>query len=510
MVQKSNIITTHSIREYGIKNGSYLLEAPIVDLQFLETIDYSELDITEDNPFEWLIDAVLDAFHIDVTDSNEEDDMIVYDGEIEKGIDNTAWDILKSYTDKLPKEISRPLNYMINSNGDTAYKTVLCMDTLDNEQKFNIFKEWVSNRLLENIKHNLIHGENGSFNTDLEDNIEDIIEYLYKEKNYELIFNILISLMYAYRLILALSEHCQTVYNYIAEQLFEIWDNIEDMLIYLYRPSMPLNNMVDSIFDYLLTFKNHYGLSILDSKMYLTLSILSYEENEEILEYLSKAPRNQIAKRYMELAQYVFYENYSNSLAEVMYKNMDETNKIIISRIYKKYHQNKQIVDIMEDVRDNTLNKKVYDIALDNLEYAYNALEKFWELKSLYYIKLKAGDESAFAHIYDYIMSSNMPNEAGELESLVNIAKESLSPNKYFRCLINMKLYDKCIDVIKNSDSLSLLNFISTSIKSKMYKYDGTDYDLNCFLKESFEALKNNKTAMGSLKIKKMVAEYFK
>lgn len=532
MLQKSQIITKTSLREYGVKKGSYLLDESIVDFQFLKTLDYSQLKMLPDNPFCWVYDAVLDEFNADITygyeeeiededyeyceedfeddvtedeEEFEEDDEYV-DEDIDEDGEESAEQIIARYIEPLPKEISEPLLYMLQVNG-ISYRAALCMSNLKKEHRFNIFKNWLRNNLIIKMRDNIIYRE--EFKTDIEDELGDIMEFIDAEKDYELIFDMLISFMYAYRIIFALIEHSSQIYNYIAERLFRIWDLMDDIFMSLCRENKePLSRMADKIYDYLRVFKKHYGLSILDGKMYLTASIFSSNAYDEITEYLTEAPRNQISKRYLELAYYVILENQGNQDACIVYKNMDDTNKIILSDIYNLYSSYEQIIKIMKDVQENTKNKSVYKNALDTLEYVYEELDMQKELVDIYYQKLQNGIENVFSNICDYIYAASKSNNENELESVLETAKAKLTPQDYFTCLMKCGLYDKCINIIKTSTRSSYLLKICKILVSTVEEYEFHSDELNNFLKDAFEALSQNKRIIHDKTIRNLIEKY--
>lgn len=535
MLQKFKPTTTETITEYGEKKGEYFLEAPKVDLQFLETLDYREVNVSTNNPFCWVFDAVLEEFNnaIDVTDSDEEDEIEEYEedyeyieeDDIEEDDEDTeeyyeeveeevnslnANTILETYINQLPKEVSKPLKHMIISNSDLSYKVVLCMDNLGYEEKINIFKEYLKNELLFKIKYNIIYGESCGFQTDLSADIDDIMLFLNTEKDYELMFYILMSVMYAYRLSFALMEHSEDVYNHISEQLFNAWNYIEDIL-----SSLKINNkdalskIADNVYDYLHIFKKHCCLSILDSKMYLSLLILNYKADDEIILHLSETMRNKISKRYLELAQYVIYKNQLNPLADVMYKNMDDTNKILLSDIYSKYDIYEQTIILMEDVRKNTQNKKACEKALEDLEYVYEELNMHKELQDIYYQQLQNGNETVFKNICDYIYRESVSKDKNELENILETAREKLSTWYYIQCLINCGFYDKCIDIIKNAQNGFLLSSIGDVLTAQLdFEYHSDEF--KTFFHQALEELSKNKRAVRSEKIKNLIEKYLK
>lgn len=537
MLEKSQIIATDSLLEYGKVKGSYFLEAPIVDVEFVRNLDYSRLVIESNEAFRWVFDAVLKSFRFDIFENDDEEDDDTADENYEEDFENyedeeyeyseededdeddtyeededelfinSATKILGPYISQLPNEIKKPLIYIMNNNEDIPYKIALCMDNLDNEQRFNIFKEWFSDELLYKLRDNIIYGEKEGFQTDTEDSLDDIKEYLDMEKDYELIFNMLISFMYAYRLVFALISHSSFMYNYIAERLFKIWELIEDIFMLLNKHNKEaLSRMGDKIFDYLRFFNKNYGLSILDGKMYLTASILSNNTDDKIIEYLSEAPRNQIANRYLAAAYYVVLKKQSNEEAELVYEKMDDTSKIVLSDLYYSYKNYKQVIDILEDVRENTRNKAAYQQALDDLECLYENLDMYKELLDIYYAKLNKYDERAFENIVNYIYRVSVVNK-DDLESILETAQKKLTDKYYFKCLMKCGFYDKCIDIIRTSKKHSLISYISDELISEMHCEYNSD-NMKNFLKQAFEALSKNKIAVHSKKIRDYIEKY--
>lgn len=549
MLEKSQIIATDSLLEYGKIKGSYFLEAPIVDTEFVRNLDYSRLVIESNEAFRWVFEAVLKSFRFDIFENSDEEDDDTSDEDYEEDLYdseeyeenyedyeddednadnadneddeetyeededelfiNRANKILEPYISQLPNEIKKPLIHIMNNNGDIPYKITLCMYNLDKEQRFNIFKEWFSDELLYKLRDNIIYGEEEGFQTDTEDILDDIKEYLDMEKDYELIFNMLISFMYAYRLLFALINHSSFIYNYIAEHLFNIWELIEDIFMLLNENNKEaLCRMGDKIFDYLRFFNKNYGLSILDGKMYLTASIFSNNTDDKIIEYLSEAPRNQIANRYLVAAYYVVLKNQSNEEADLVYENMEDTSKIILSDLYYRYKNYKQAIDILEDVRENTRNKAAYQQALDDLECLYENLDMYKELLDIYYAKLNKYDERAFENIVNYIYRASVVNK-DELESILETAQKKLTDKYYFKCLMKCGFYDKCIDIIRTSKNSSLISYISDELISEMYCEHNSD-NMKNFLKQAFEALSKNKRAVHSKKIRDYIEKYLK
>lgn len=505
MLNKTKVITTISLDEYGTIKGRYTIDVPIVDFNAVEILDYKELDVLLGGYFNWIDEAVLKLFDENIyykTDddtSYETDEDILYETDDENSIVEIK---LEEYLQQIPSNINHLINYMLFTKNHVKYKFIICLDDLENNERFDIFKEWFSKDLLFQLKYNVIDGEVNGFKKRVTNEIEDVIGYLMSNEEYELAFNILISLMYAYRLIFALIKHNDVMYDYIAEELFNIWDSIENIFMFNVKNKKFLDEAVDKIEEYLLIFQYSGGLSILDSKMCLNVLVQNSKAGSEIIKNFSMIPFNQMSKRYVDIIRYVAAENDPEKRADEVYKLLDETSKIILSDIYETYDKYESVIKIMEDVRSNTRNKQVLKLALNNLSIMYEELNMTDKLQDIYYQKLENGDETAFSYIYDNIVSHSNLNKNEELEKLLLKAKEKLSKSDYFKCLMGCELYDNCIEILKESKDVLLLYRICNILITEIQDYEYNTIETNEFLKAALETLGKNQKAMHSEKIR--------
>lgn len=502
MLNKTKVITTTSLKEYGLIKGQYIVDAPIVDFNTIEILNYKELDVLLGGYFNWIDEAVLNLFNENIFYKIDED--VVY--ETDDIDENSITEIkLNEYLNQIPRDISNLINYMLFTKNHLKYKFIICLDNLEDDMHFNIFKEWFIKELLCQLNYNVINGEINGFKTRVSDEIEDVITYLTLNENYELAFNILISLMYAYRLIFALIEHNEVIYDYIAEELFDIWDQMENILMFNAKNKAFLDKAVDKINEYFFIFKDSGGLSILDSKMCLNVLVQNKQIESEVIKNLYMIPLNQISKRYIDIIRYVTAENNSEKTADDMYKLLDETSKIILSDIYEIYDKYESVIKIMEDVCSNTRNKQVLKLALNNLAIMYEELNMTDNLQDIYYKKLENGDETAFSYIYDNIVRHSNLNKNEELEKLLLKAKEKLPKSDYFKCLMGCELYDNCIEIIKDAKDILFLYRICNILITELQDYEYNTKETNEFLKHALETLSKNKKAMHNEKIKTII-----
>lgn len=540
--------------EYGILQGKANIETPIVDLYQTAVLDTTEINLSEDDEFEWLYDTVREEFQEEIKnpyavnygfnedeedddvflcfedDEDDEDEEEQEDEEDEEDEDFDEFDeideidenyflynkkifkTLMKDIDKTSVAFRRALGYIIDLDDNLSYKLVMCNEKLSDNDRFEMFTQWVKANLINEIRHNLyVEDENGLSSKAVEHMFE-AIDFLDNEKDYLIILKMYISLMYLYRYIFALVEQNDMLYNYMAEKLYEMWEKIESLLYNAIKYSEEDKQYIlDTILTYLFTFENSYSLSLIDSKMYL-YSLVLYENisvkmNEKILEIVENMPCNYVSNKYRRLSVVLLLENNIKYIGKQLKQSLDDTHSLILADIYDRFYMYEKQAEILENVRKKTENNLVLTKVLDDLEYAYKELDMHYPLENVYFQKLELGDKDVFSDLYKYILSQKLVDKE-DIAKLMQKAKESLAEADYLNCLIENNLYSECLESIHKSESLTALKAVARKIlrlrKDRRYNND----ELNEFIAQALKALDNNSILSYDKRISSIIKRY--